>query len=402
MSLLNYALPQTLISKEKVLIRGVIGQEIKYISTPLPIIIAEKTVRGRFALSPNSSVSLLGHDLLHEFAIQMLLAPAGIKLIITGSEIVQVPQEEESAFKIPKGLEAVLRQLWSSSGDDIGLSLSAEPVINKTKGGSPPSIKRYPIADEAIPSIQKQIAVFLERGILKECRSPYNTLILLVSKCRLDKDGDPEYRFVQDLRAVNEHVISPRPVVPDPSLILTQIPVWAQYFTLLDLTGAFFSIPVAEESQSICAFTRQGKQLTRTHLPQGFTNSPTIFSQVLRNDPRDLKFSGGSVLIQYVGDLSLASRTSEDRTRDTEYLRIQLAKKGHRASLSRPQLCQQPVKYLGFILKLEMREVDPERVRAIQEIPRPVTKKQLRGFSGQAGFCRPRIPGFSEIAKPLN
>ncbi|GAB0195032.1 protein NYNRIN-like [Grus japonensis] len=95
-----------------------------------------------------------------------------------GSEIVQIPQEEESAFKIPKGLEAVPWELWSSSGDDIGSLLSAEPVIIKTKGGSPPSIKQYPIADEAIPSIQKQIAVFLEKGILKECQSPYNTPIL--------------------------------------------------------------------------------------------------------------------------------------------------------------------------------------------------------------------------------
>ncbi|GAB0207455.1 hypothetical protein GRJ2_003211200 [Grus japonensis] len=95
-----------------------------------------------------------------------------------GSEIVQIPQEEELAFKIPKGLEAVPRELWSSSGDDIGLLLSAELVIIKTKGGSPPSIKQYPIADEAIPSIQKQIAIFLEKGIFKECQSPYNTPIL--------------------------------------------------------------------------------------------------------------------------------------------------------------------------------------------------------------------------------
>jgi len=38
----------------------------------------------------------------------------------------------------------------------------------------------------------------------------------------------------------------------------------------------------------------------------------------------------------------------------------------------------------------------------MQELPRPTTKKQLRGFLGQVGFCRPWIPGFSEIAKPLH
>ena len=77
-----------------------------------------------------------------------------------------------------------------------------------------------------------------------------------------------------------------------------------------------------------------------------------FFSQILRNHLRDLKFPGGSVLIQYVDDLLLASHTAEECTRDIEYLRIQLANKGHRASLSKLQLCQHQVKKdLGFILK---------------------------------------------------
>lgn len=41
------------------------------------------------------------------------------------------------------------------------------------------------------------------------------------------------------------------------------------------------------------------------------------------------------------------------------------------------QLCQQEVKYLGFILKQGQRLVDPEQVQAIVEIPRPLTNKQL-------------------------
>jgi len=85
-------------------------------------------------------------------------------------------------------------------------------VVIQTKGGTPPPIQQYPIVSEAIPNIGKQIAKFLKERILKECRSPYNTPILPVSKNRLDKDGDPEYKFVQDLRAVNEHVIAPHPV----------------------------------------------------------------------------------------------------------------------------------------------------------------------------------------------
>ncbi|KAG6922248.1 hypothetical protein G0U57_003148 [Chelydra serpentina] len=34
-------------------------------------------------------------------------------------------------------------------------------------------------------------------------------------------------------------------------------------------------------------------------------------------------------------------------------------------------------------------------------IPRPETKREMRGFLGLAGFCRSWIPGFGEMAKPL-
>ncbi|KAF1663925.1 hypothetical protein FQA23_0010060, partial [Aptenodytes patagonicus] len=53
------------------------------------------------------------------------------------------------------------------------------------------------------------------------------------------------------------------------------------------------------------AFTWKGQQLTWTRLPQGFTGSPTIFSCLLKDDLKDIILPGGSILVQYVGDLLL-------------------------------------------------------------------------------------------------
>jgi len=108
------------------------------------------------------------------------------------------------------------------------------------------------------------------------------------------------------------------------------------------------------------------------------------------------------VLIQYVDDLLLVSKTKENCILDTKYLCCQLVQKGLRVSPSKLQFCQTKVKYLGFLLSPGKREIDPERVKIIQELPRPTTKKQLRGFLGQAGFCTPWIPGLSEITKLLH
>ncbi|KAK4805208.1 hypothetical protein QYF61_005376 [Mycteria americana] len=280
--------------------------------------------------------------------------------VITGS-----PNKE---LKIPEVLKSVPTKLWSKSSRDVGLPVSAQPVDIKTKGGHPPpAVKQYPSPQEAEKSIQKQIDGYLAQGILKACVSPCNTPILPVRKDRFDEDGDPAYRFVQDLRVVNQHVVTSHPVVPDPSTILLQIPHWARYFTVIDLRAAFFSIPVDEDSQL---------------LPK-------------------IKLPGKSALVQYVDDLLTASKDEDACIKDTIHLCTALAEKGHRASPSTLQLCQKEVKSLGFILREGQWVIDPEGIEAIIKLPRAVTKKQLRGFLGAVGFCRPWIPESGELTRSL-
>ena len=207
--------------------------------------------------------------------------------------------------------------------------------------------------------------------------SLYNTPILPVKKNRLDEDGDPEYCFVQDLQAINQHVVTPHPVVPDPSTMLLQIPHWVRYFTVIDLTTTSFSIPLDEDSQLLFAFTWKGQQLTWMCLPQGFAGSPTIFSQILGNDLRDIKLLGESALVQYVDDLLIASKDEDTCIGDTVHLCTALVEKDYRASSSKLQLCQKEVKYLRFILREGQQLIDPEKREAIIKLPHLATKKQL-------------------------
>ncbi|KAF1579958.1 UNVERIFIED_CONTAM: hypothetical protein FQV15_0004040, partial [Eudyptes pachyrhynchus] len=60
---------------------------------------------------------------------------------------------------------------------------------------------------------------------------------------------------------------------------------------------------IDEESQLLFAFTWKGQQLTWTHLPQGFTGCPTIFSWILKEDLKDIELPDGSGLVQYVDDM---------------------------------------------------------------------------------------------------
>ena len=55
--------------------------------------------------------------------------------------------------------------------------------------------------------------------------------------------------MVQDLRITNEAVVPLNPTVPNPYVILGEIPPTVKWFTVLDLKDAFLCIPLAKESQ---------------------------------------------------------------------------------------------------------------------------------------------------------
>lgn len=54
------------LSEEKVIAKGVVGKEVKYLLTPLPIVLAGKIPWGRFVVFLNSPISLLRRHLLQE------------------------------------------------------------------------------------------------------------------------------------------------------------------------------------------------------------------------------------------------------------------------------------------------------------------------------------------------
>ncbi|KAI3357904.1 hypothetical protein L3Q82_016285, partial [Scortum barcoo] len=75
---------------------------------------------------------------------------------------------------------------------------------------------------------------------------------------------------VQDLQAVNAAVQPRAPSVPNPYTILSQVPSAAKFFSVVDHSNAFFSVPVHPESQFWFAFNFNGRGYTFTRLCQGY------------------------------------------------------------------------------------------------------------------------------------
>ena len=106
-------------------------------------------------------------------------------------------------------------------------------------------------------------------------------------------------------------------------------------------------------------------------MPQGYTESPTIYAAAVNRDLADLHLLGNSTLIQYADDLLLASPSKDVCIKDTLPLLTHLANKGHSASLSKMQYCQERVQYLGHVLHNGTRQLSQGRITTLLSTTRP-------------------------------
>ncbi|XP_061443463.1 protein NYNRIN-like [Rhineura floridana] len=263
---------------------------------------------------------------------------------------------------------------------------------------------QYPIPAEARISMHEHSGKLVQLKVLVPTTSAWNTPLLPVIK---PSSGPvPLYRPVQDLRLVNQQTKDIVAAVANPYSLIGLIPGGSQWCSVIDLKDAFFTIPLHPDSQAIFAFTWEHpqtgrkRQFTWSRLPQGFKNSPTLFGQQLAKDLQQFQEEVGLVL-QYVDDLLLPRRTEQECSTDTVELLRWLQNCGYRASRAKAQICSQEVTYLGSTIKEDTRVLGSSRTQAINCLPRPTNKKELRVFLGMAGYCHIWILDYASMARPL-
>jgi hypothetical protein len=126
---------------------------------------------------------------------------------------------------------------------------TALPIQIKLKNPAKfPHQKQYPLKPEGRQGLLPIINSLKKQGLLISCSSPYNTPIFAVCK------GPNKWRLVQGLQLINEAVTPLHPIVPNPYILLAQIPSKAQYYSVLDLKDTFFCIPLHPDSWPLFAF----------------------------------------------------------------------------------------------------------------------------------------------------
>ena len=71
------------------------------------------------------------------------------------------------------------------------------------------------------------------------------------------------------------------------------------------------------------------------------------------------------------------------------------------AKLKKCKFWLEMVQFLGHIVTKDSISVDPAKVDAIVNWPRPTNVSKVRSFLGMAGYYRRFVEGFSKLALPI-
>lgn len=170
-------------------------------------------------------------------------------------------RETSDSDKTGDLLNSLPESLWSTGPMDAGL-LRCDPVTFEHHP-EPVWLPQYYIPPEAEVGIHVTIEGLCKAGVLvpTQTRSRWNTPILPVKK------APGKYRMVHDLRAVNDVTVTPTENTPNPFSALALIGPHHHCFSVIDLSNAFFCVPLDPKVSHIFAFHWRGVQLTYSRLP---------------------------------------------------------------------------------------------------------------------------------------
>jgi len=167
----------------------------------------------------------------------------------------------------------------------------------------------------------------------------------------------------------------------------------------IDLSQAYFQIPLAEKSREIIVFSVPGKGLYHfTRMPYGLMRALVTFQRLL---DRLIDSEMEPFAFAYLNDIVIVIPTFEEHMVWFKKVLDKITSAGLIMNPNKCEFCRSQVRYLGFIVQGDGLTVDPEKTRPILEYPAPRNIKQLRRFLRMSSWYRRFIPQLATLSEPL-
>ncbi|XP_076660824.1 uncharacterized protein LOC143364275 [Halictus rubicundus] len=267
------------------------------------------------------------------------------------------------------------------------ITLKENKIIN-TKSYRPPECHKL--------EIEKQMNDMLNKKIIEESDSPYNSPVWVVPK-KADASGKQKWRIVIDFRKLNELTDQDAYPLPDIDDILSQLGN-AKFFSALDLSSGFHQIPMDPDSKKYTAFSTPQGHFHYNRMPFGLKNAPATFQRMMDTALRGLVNKHCFV---YLDDIIIFGDTIGKHNENLAMVLQRLRELGLKIQPDKCEFLKPELEYLGHLVTAEGVKPNPKKILAVERFKVPTTPTEIKSFLGLSGYYRKFIRNFSKIAKPL-
>src|SRR4051812_11323938 len=321
-------------------------------------------------------------------------------------EVVNIgTDEEKKEIKIGAELEDTVKQrliqmlrdnveIFAWSYEDMP-GLDADIVVHRLpiKENSPPVKQKLRRSrPDMAQKIKEEVEKQFNAGFLKVVNyPPWIANIVPVPK----KDG--KVRMCVDYRDLNR--ASPKDDFPLPHIdVFLDNTAQFSVFSFMDGFSGYNQITMAPKDMEKTTFITPWGTFCYKVMPFGLKNAGATYQRAMVTLFHDMIHKEIEV---YVDDMIAKSHTEEEHLVHLKKLFERLRKFRLRLNPNKCTFGVRSGKFLGFIVSEKGIEVDPAKVKDIQEMPEPRTEKQVRGFLGRLNYIARFISHLTATCEPI-
>ncbi|KAK3726556.1 hypothetical protein QZH41_001958 [Actinostola sp. cb2023] len=279
------------------------------------------------------------------------------------------------------------REFPSAINNDHSLDESATPIQ------FPP--RRVPLSiKEKLQAEQERLS---KLDIIEKVDKPTEWISSLVvttkrnGKVRLCIDPKPLNKALKR----NQY---PLPTIEDVLPLLAN----ARVFTVLDAKNGFWHIQLDEPSSDLTIFNTPWGRYRWLRMPFGLSPAPEEFQRGIV-----MVLEGLEGAIAIADDILVFGTGSTDEIVDKnhdDHLKAVLERchlKGIKLNKEKMQFKQKQVSYMGHVITDEGLQPDPNKIKAIVNMPTPTDKEGVQRILGMANYVQRFAPKLTDVTKPL-
>jgi hypothetical protein len=167
-------------------------------------------------------------------------------------------------------------------------------------------------------------------------------------------------------------------------------------FTTLDATSGFLQLELDEESSFLTTFATPFGRYRFLRLPFGISSAAEVFHRTVADLFRDV-----TGVETYIDDILVHAPDKANHDRILRQVLCTCQKAGLTLNLKKCKFEQRELKYLGHIIGNGQIRADPEKIKAIENMPEPKCPEDVKRLLGMATYLAKFCPNLAELTTPL-